>query len=127
MLYNAYQVTSCQCLNVYIYIICLYVVPMTLEPFAPSTRRVKENSTVSLECMVTGKPLPQVIWLQPLESPSPATTEGVEVLDATLHIGHFQPQHQGAYICTAVQYMVDFYGEFQKTVQFATVIMELAR
>ena len=100
---------------------------MTLEPFPLSTRRVQENSTITLECMVTGKPLPQVTWLQSLEFPSPATTEGVEVVDTTLHISHFQPQHQGEYICAAVQYMVDFDGEFQKTVKFARVMIELDR
>ena len=100
---------------------------MTLEPFPLSTRRVQENSTITLKCMVTGKPLPQVTWLQSLEFPSPATTEVVEVVDTTLHISHFQPQHQGEYICAAVQYMVDFDGEFQKTVKFARVMIELDR
>lgn len=104
-----------------------YLVPMTLEPFAPSTRRVQENSTVTLVCKVTGKPLPEVTWLQSLESPSPTTTEGVEIKGATLRIDHFQPQNQGAYVCAAVQYMVNIDGEFQKTVKFTTVTIELTK
>ena len=99
---------------------------MTVEPFSPSTRAVRENSTISLECKATGKPLPQVTWFHSLESP-PTSTEGVEVLDATLHIDHFQAQHQGTYVCVAEQYMVGFEGEFRKNVNTLQVKIELAR
>lgn len=99
---------------------------MTVVQFAPSTRTVRENSTFSIDCIATGKPLPQVDWVIPLESP-PTSTEGVKVLDATLHIDRFQAQHQGTYICSAVQYMLGFDGEFEQNVETVQVKIELAR
>ncbi|XP_026109771.1 MAM domain-containing glycosylphosphatidylinositol anchor protein 2-like isoform X2 [Carassius auratus] len=83
-----------------------FLVPPNLTvPRGKSPMAVREGDTVELECLVSGKPKPIILWSRAdKEAPMPDGSMQMETYDGVLRIVNVSREMSGSYRCQTSQY-----------------------